>query len=67
MGRGHRNLRSMVTRQDILDIVEKYFDSNRWGDRLPITNGGISIEVKIENGNISMVVADKRREFVMNK
>ena len=57
----------MLTREKIHEIIDRYFDENKWGEKIPIVNGGISVEVKIENGKAAMVVSDKRREFLVEK
>jgi hypothetical protein len=51
-----------VTREQIRDALDDYFDWCKFGDTIPIVNGRISVEVLIDKGKVDMVVGDRMRK-----
>ncbi len=50
------------TRTQVHEAIDEYLDWCKFGEKIPIENGRISVELLIDKGKIDLVVGDRMRK-----
>jgi hypothetical protein len=53
---------SYPTRTQVHEAIDEYFDWCKYGEKIPIENGRIVVEVLVDKGRIDIVVGDRQRK-----
>jgi hypothetical protein len=54
-----------VTRTQVHDAVDEYLDQCKYGERIPIENGKLSIELLMDKGQVDCIICERQRKKVL--